>query len=648
MDSCNAYRSCPTIYKNHPGNTKGWFNKFFPTDPGQSKLDREAADTDRDSIFDSYEASAFIFGEPKDDGSRCIRGGGLNPHTVDTDQDAIPDAWEMQYSGTPVEIASANPEDIHSIADGIAKGAAGAGVYLANGMDGTWRGDAYTDPLPPEEKTDPEDMMQAHSYDPLLGTVRDVDFDRDGLENYQEYLVQTLRHLRWDDITTPLMGRVLFEGAPNHYQSFLGFVPMMQNANNFAVNAALALYGLEGIRVTTETNGVNVVVDASGNTITNYLTTVVSNVANTATAVKERQGYTGTYVRPWNQTGWGWVGYMTLPVKSWDRSLTDIELPSPYFLLPPTRQEMEGVRTFAKYVSTDPRLWDTDGDGMGDYYELFHGLNPLLGSIAGHGSKDVIAEAYSVPQKFNAAFNEWTNNDFLRDDALDPDPGKIPSAYPQIAAPMLHDVMIYPWFAGALESDPDGDGLNNYEEMVKANLTSPAPTHTDPTPRWFTNPHLQMSFVNMYYRAYEPLRNVNSPASELPFKIAAFSIADEMYNNSVMGSMREDAAAPQAEYMFSFEENEGYDTDNDWIPDGREIVKTVKAYTDPLDFTDPNRRQAAYFDGVNSFMMTKMQPYRGSSSTDKGRILPYATTTIRCGSICSSSFLKASFLSVSG
>ena len=616
VDSCNAYRSCPTIYKNHPGNTKGWFNKFFPTDPGQSKLDREAADTDRDSIFDSYEASAFIFGEPKDDGSRCIRGGGLNPHTVDTDQDAIPDAWEMQYSGTPVEIASANPEDIHSIADGIAKGAAGAGVYLANGMDGTWRGDAYTDPLPPEEKTDPEDMMQAHSYDPLLGTVRDVDFDRDGLENYQEYLVQTLRHLRWDDITTPLMGRVLFEGAPNHYQSFLGFVPMMQNANNFAVNAALALYGLEGIRVTTETNGVNVVVDASGNTITNYLTTVVSNVANTATAVKERQGYTGTYVRPWNQTGWGWVGYMTLPVKSWDRSLTDIELPSPYFLLPPTRQEMEGVRTFAKYVSTDPRLWDTDGDGMGDYYELFHGLNPLLGSIAGQGSKDVIAEAYSVPQKFNAAFNEWTNNDFLRDDALDPDPGKIPSAYPQIAAPMLHDVMIYPWFAGALESDPDGDGLNNYEEMVKANLTSPAPTHTDPTPRWFTNPHLQMSFVNMYYRAYEPLRNVNSPASELPFKIAAFSIADEMYNNSVMGSMREDAAAPQAEYMFSFEENEGYDTDNDWIPDGREIVKTVKAYTDPLDFTDPNRRQAAYFDGVNSFMMTKMQPYRGSFAVD--------------------------------
>ncbi|MDD2455967.1 MAG: PKD domain-containing protein, partial [Kiritimatiellae bacterium] len=33
-----------------------------------------------------------------------------------------------------------------------------------------------------------------------------------------------------------------------------------------------------------------------------------------------------------------------------------------------------------RYVSTDPRDWDTDKDGMDDYYELFHGLNPILGN----------------------------------------------------------------------------------------------------------------------------------------------------------------------------------------------------------------------------------------------------------------------------
>ena len=112
-DSCNAYESAAnadgiaTIHQNHPGNNKGWFNKFFPTDP-------HAADTDGDGIDDKTEGGtwraafrlwqtetreidvagerasipydfSFIYGNPADNGGICIRGGGLNPCAIDTD-----------------------------------------------------------------------------------------------------------------------------------------------------------------------------------------------------------------------------------------------------------------------------------------------------------------------------------------------------------------------------------------------------------------------------------------------------------------------------------------------------------------------------------------------------------------------------------
>ena len=35
-----------------------------------------------------------------------------------------------------------------------------------------------------------------------------------------------------------------------------------------------------------------------------------------------------------------------------------------------------------RYACTDPRRLDSDEDGMDDYWELFHGLNPLLGTCA--------------------------------------------------------------------------------------------------------------------------------------------------------------------------------------------------------------------------------------------------------------------------
>ena len=58
------------------------------------------------------------------------------------------------------------------------------------------------------------------------------------------------------------------------------------------------------------------------------------------------------------------------------------------------------------------------------------------------------------------------------------------------------------------------------------------------------------------------------------------------------------------DFMFSFEENEGYDTDHDWIPDEQELTHAVEGISDPLDAVKPDRRQAMYFPGENSAVVS--------------------------------------------
>ena len=128
-DSCNAYESAvngggtATIFQHHPGTGSGWYNKFFPTDPYDQ-------DTDGDGIPDGEEGATwrgshpmsglaaqdgraheftFIYGDPADDGSCCIRGGGLNPCTVDTDFDLLPDPWEREFAGAVFTAGAPGP-----------------------------------------------------------------------------------------------------------------------------------------------------------------------------------------------------------------------------------------------------------------------------------------------------------------------------------------------------------------------------------------------------------------------------------------------------------------------------------------------------------------------------------------------------------
>ncbi len=513
-DSCNAYGGCDTIITNHPGLATGWYNKFFPTNPAEM-------DTDGDGLSDSEEGArwvanftwgngaagsdketlsiehtySFIYGEPIDSGTTCIRGGGLNPCSVDTDGDCLPDPWERQFAGVIFE--NGQPAGSLSLDSGaldvIRRGdGSAAGVYITAGMDGTDGKDAWTDP--------------AHR-DPKTGTIRDYDFDHDGLQNYQEYLVQALRHLRYDDASTPLMGQWMPSGAPSSLK-FFEFLPMnIMDGETFYADVKKAGYPATGA---------------------------------------------------WNFRD---LGYFATPPHAWDKVALNTatkgrvnydEMGFRVMLTP--KATIAGKEVSASgYCSTDPRNWDSDGDGMDDYYELFHGLNPLLGEVSGGGiANDLIALAYD--RQIANWYNAWTG---------------WPMGAP---ADPVYDAMRFPWMIGTPGCDADGDGLNNYEESIFANITCPQPTHTDPTPLWMTDSSAlnNASFVSQYYK-------MDGDIAYYPWT----------------------ATDPDG-FMFAFEENEGYDTDHDGINDLEEKKLTTTALSDPLNFTDPDRRQALWFSGDKS------------------------------------------------
>ncbi len=568
VDSCNAYQSCESIYQNHPGKKLGWWNKFFPTSPDE-------ADTDGDTIPDGAEGAAwegtfvndgveslvtlsFIYGEndeDRDDGlTTCFRGGGLNPLTVDTDLDGLPDAWERAYAGLPIDSKSHqytlpggsggieisrttlladgfNPDEAtdknEAAGDGTNKVA--SVVYLAGGMDATWNGDAYT----------------TGETDPLIGQTRDLDFDHDGLQNYQEYLVQQIRAFRYDDAVTPLMGRMPTATAGGITVTQKGYVPMMQVADDFAALIQLFGYGQADIDAMMQP----------------YQTV----------AMQAELGYEVTKL----EQVWRLLGYMAPPIRAWDR-MTLANKFSPLLMLPP--QGASG------YVTTSPMKADTDGDGMDDYWELFHGLNPLYGSVVS-ADQDVISVQYGG--EITAYANKWMAAD-----------GVVAGS-----TAALNPVR-YPWMMGASEVDADGDGIRNTHEYITANLTSPQAIHTDPTPIWFTDATSGNSYVSQYYLLTVP--------ADMPFlppvpMVTASEDAPFFDATTKGGAML---------YAYPFEQNEGYDTDNDWRGDGREVIKTVRPTSDPQKFTDPSHRQALYLDGVDSVVMSREPQMRVVNAAD--------------------------------
>ena len=715
-DSVAAYSGCASIASGTNGWT--WINKFWPTDPGSPDTDGDGLDdfTEQAATWSGkypttfsaaevfHETFSFQYGSPSDDGTACIRGGGLNPCTIDTDGDFLPDAWEYQYAGL-----------VHSTSNGV--------EYVDGGMDGTDPRDASN-----STKWKNAEGINVAKTDPLTGTNRDYDFDGDGLQNYQEYLVQAMRHFRYDDSKTPMMGYILkktLDDTRLESDLFSGITAALwdnktdDEKSDYRSMVAISLGAEYGVNVEAEDIEVERYVDHSNGdaecvrfygyastfareefpvvTFNPYSQEVFKNTMALAAAEKAMEdevagaggkydAYAAEYPALWKSS---WVSTKTAEyanaaydeflasdeyvaytnaVAAYDEYVANVEaykadtanfngldyeslddttdptkaeadaaidaayppVAEPesrdiyYFLAQAqTRAEAEvdaayeeyaqteeyalavevyvasrfaedsgtdlesqgidyvalgyfsetpmawdpvrlstvglytnyeladgmaGARYMlipegaTKYLSTDPRLWDTDNDGMDDHWEIFHGLNPLYGGE----TKDELAERLETGSAFD---NKWTEVDGV--DSL------------------VYNPVLYPWVTGDPMFDADGDGLRNDEERLAPNLASPENYHTDPSPYWYTDTTGERPFTRQFYKwdLYGELSSYWTRASD---------------------------------YMFAFEENEGFDSDNDWTSDSVEQVRNVYSASDALDATDPDRREALYFPGENA------------------------------------------------
>ena len=623
-DSCNYYSVTKHtsldgkeyVYSDtivRPEEHAKWLNKFFPTDPWNT-------DTDGDGIDDGFEnknyvingttarfnCANFIYGEPADDGKlTSIPGGGLNPCSVDTDQDGLPDAWEAQFAGNPESLYKG--EFANYVKDEGGQEAGNALQGLTDGMDGTVK-DAYNYVFVGNGAT-----PQIFSVGGVAQVV-DRDYDHDGLDNWQEYLTSAMRCWRYDDPYS------VWQSIPNsvYYDEDGIFNPFRQES----------LRAL-GIDQTAEDGG-------EGEFWYKTLVDKTSPIYNPHLVTDTGTG-SQYYTRVWN--GWdpNWkeqgayyifhhrIG-KDLLINFWGNDVYE-DLIQPW-----------------KYISCSPIKADTDGDGMDDYYELFHGLNPLLGEVrgvsTGGGMVDVVYDAWvlngSAP--FDAEKNIWTENAkaLLGREPRTNDPKN-----------NKYDFELFPWLAGLPGADADGDDLRNQSEAIMAML-APEAYHTDPSALWLTDSSYTNSLVSRFYRlpaTYTDIvlqKNADGTSTfTYDGQTYAFTDCDGFYWDILGGAHLAPFTADHwsltsvasKNWFVSFEENEGFDTDHDGISDFEELqARPTGTVSDPQEADSPHRRQAMYFPGENAALQTmpfvrEEYPRAGYDYQDDRAFLEY---TVEC------------------
>lgn len=420
-----------------------WVNKRYPTDPNDP-------DTDSDQIGDAGEQEHFNYtmttvtvGVDTNTTltntitAEIVIGGGLCPTTCDTDGDHLPDYWEAHYAGQP-------------LADGT----------WTNGMNGTA----------------PDNQL---------------DYDGDGLLNYQEYMV----------------------GAVYMWQ-------FQYNNGSPAWVPGKGIYGYEPYDFFDETLSGNFAMAGPG-------------------------GRVPKYWDPFFIIGPPWH---LLPFKY----VTAAE-PLPLPML---------------FSSTDPTDADTDLDGMDDYWEVFHGLNPLYGIL------DMVrTKVAGVP--------------------ILASPGMPLDQYNMPILSLPVDIREYPWFSGDPFADPDQDELPNIFESLQTDVEGAPYYHTDPSPHWLTDTASTESFVSQFYW----LGNVFGVSG-----VGAYPYPNWWWDEMTifMGPhLPPIYTYSPPSYLFSFESNEGYDSDNDNLADRAELVDDPASpgVTDALEGQSPIKRRALYLNG---------------------------------------------------
>lgn len=272
----------------------------------------------------------------------------------------------------------------------------------------------------------------------------------------------------------------------------------------------------------------------------------------------------------------------------------------------------------APFLTTSPLVADSDMDGMDDYWEVFHGINPTLGDYASevisndsdsNYSVDRLGTIYSTlvapPRKANANVVYST----LAPSFLNPF-GNEPFEVGRVTG---YDYYSYPWLAGVPFADPDGDGLLNFEEAVNPSASNPAHYGTDPSPLWMTDPDNPNSFVSRFYNLLNVNNGANITFDGLTLDADAMRASDFLTLMPFTFVAHGGDAAPLSAVtsVLPYEINEGYDTDGDGIGDMTELSSSTIYRGDPQTLRTPDRQQAAYFGGkgvMQSHITTQFGP----------------------------------------
>lgn len=276
------------------------------------------------------------------------------------------------------------------------------------------------------------------------------------------------------------------------------------------------------------------------------------------------------------------------------------------------------------FVTTSPRVPDTDLDGMDDYWEIFHGLNPLLGPISEDSAETnypfVDAVNYStdkIAESYHCGGLGWLYNirscfPHGHEESIELSPAQV---NPFLNDPLRsgsvtgYDYYSYPWMAGTPEADPDGDGLTNYQETVNG-FYPESRSGTDPSPLWMTDPANANSFVRRFYS----LLNANvldettvggegqvddhgvSGSERTDYWTLNWRTMAFPYVVGRTGGLLDNYPIP-TDSVLPYEINEGYDTDGDGTPDLVEQTNDNILSGDAQALRSPDRQQSAYFAG---------------------------------------------------